>query len=64
MTRRRTDSQQAKLKRQQRNQRYRANLAATERNREKNTLYQQKKRDQTRQYQIPLMQLTDIVIQQ
>ena len=38
------DPEQAKLKRQQHNQRYHANLAVTEQNREKNMLYQQKKK--------------------
>lgn len=60
------DPEQAKLKRQQRNQRYRANLETTERNKEKNKLYQQIKRQQTRlrQHQDPLAQLADIITQQ
>jgi hypothetical protein len=66
MARRRPDPQQAKLQKQQRNQRYRSNLATTEQNREKNTLYQREKREQARltQEQDPLDQLANIVVQQ
>jgi hypothetical protein len=66
MARQRPDPEQAKLQKQQRNQRYRVNLAATERNREKNTLYQREKREQARlsQQQDRLNQLADVVTQQ
>src|SRR5579859_8183647 len=65
MPRQQVDPEQAKLKRQQRNQRYRRNVEATERNRERNTLYQQKKREQARlqQHQDPLAQLADVATQ-
>ena len=53
MPRRQVDPEQTKLKRQQRNQRYRANLETTERNKGRNTLYQQKKHEQARLAQHP-----------
>jgi hypothetical protein len=57
---------EAQLKRQQRNQRYRANIARREQEKEQDRLYQQKKREQARvrQHQVPLAQLADVVIQQ
>jgi len=66
MPRRQVDPEQTKLKRQQRNQRYRANLETTERNRGRNTLYQQKKREQARLAQHPnlLLPLADDATQQ
>ena len=66
MPRQRAAPEQAKLNRQQRNERYRANLASTERNRERNKLYQQRKRQQARlqQHPDPFTQLAEIVIQQ
>ena len=66
MGRPRGDSEQAKLKKRLRNERYRGNLVMAERNREKNKLYQQKKREQARLrlHQDPLAQLANIVTQQ
>jgi hypothetical protein len=60
------DPEEAKRKRQQRNQRYRANPATKERNKEHDKLYRQNKRHRARQTspQDPLNQLMDIVGQQ
>jgi hypothetical protein len=65
MTRRRADPEQAKLKRQQRNQRHRANIVRREKEKEQDRLYKQEKREQARlrQCQVPLRQLAEIAIQ-
>lgn len=66
MPRRQLDPEEAKLKRQQRNERYRANPATKERNKEHDKLYRQNKRHRARQAspQDRLNQLMDIVTQQ
>ena len=66
MPRPRLNPEEAKIKRQERNQRYHADIITTERNRVRNKLYQQRKREQARlrQHQDPLAQLADIVTQQ
>jgi hypothetical protein len=66
MPRRRIDPAEAKLKRQQRNQRYRANITRREQEKMQDRLYKQEKREQARprQYQIPLTQLADIATRQ
>ena len=66
MPRPRVDPEQAKLQRQQRNQRYRANLTVKEQNKEHDRIYRQKKREQARlqQHEDPLAQLADIMTQQ
>ena len=66
MPRHRLDPEEAKLRRQPGNQRYRANLATKERNKEYDRLYRQNKREEARlaQHQDPLDQLADIVTQQ
>jgi hypothetical protein len=60
------NSEQGKLKKRLRNERYRANIITAERNREKNTLHQQKKREQARLqlHQDPLARLANVVTQQ
>jgi len=66
MGRAKADLEQIKLNRRSRNERYRANRAVMERNREKNTLYQRKKREQARLrlHPDPLAQLADVATQQ
>ena len=66
MPRPKPDPAEAKLKKQLRNQRYRANDTARERNKEYDKLYRQSKREQARlrQHQDPLAQLADTVTQQ
>lgn len=66
MTRRRADPEQARLKRQQRNQRHRANIVRREQEKEQDRLYKQEKREQARlrQCQVSLKQLTEIVVQE
>jgi len=66
MGRRRSNLEQVKLNKQLRNERHRSNLIVTERNREKNTLYQREKREQARLglHRDPLAQLADITTQQ
>ena len=61
----RGDSERIKLNRRSRNERYRANEATKERNREKDKLYQRKKREQARLrlHQDPLAQLADVATQ-
>lgn len=61
MPRRRLDPEETKLKRQGRNQRYRANPATKERNKEHDKLYRQNKRHHARQAlpQDPLNPLLD-----
>jgi len=60
------DPTEAQSKRQQRNQRYRANIARREQEKKQDRLYQQVKREQARlrQHQVLLMQLADIATQQ
>jgi hypothetical protein len=66
MPRPKADPMEAKLKRQQRNQRYLAKSGVKERIRERDRLYQLKKREQARRQlcQNPLAQMADIVTQQ
>ena len=67
MPRRQLDPEETRLKRQQRNQRYRANPATKELNKEEHDkLYRQNKRHHARQAspQDPLNQLMDIATQQ
>jgi hypothetical protein len=66
MTRRRADPEQARLKRQQRNQRYRADNVRREQEKEQDRLYKQEKREQARlrQHRVPLAQLADVIAQQ
>src|SRR6266516_3558911 len=66
MPRRQLDPEETKLKQQQHNQRYHANPATKERNKEHDKLYRQNKRHHARQAspQDPLNQLMDIVTQQ
>src|SRR5437762_13743901 len=66
MPRRKLDPEQAKQQRQERNQRYRANLTVKEQNKEHDRIYRQKKREQARlqQHEDTLAQLADIMTQQ
>jgi len=66
MVRPRVDAEHAKKKRKLRNDRYRANVEKTERNKEKNKLYQRKKREQARLrlHPDPLARLADTMTQQ
>jgi len=66
MPRPKLNVQETKRKRQERNQRYRENIPAKERNKEYDRIYRQRKREQARlhQHQDPLAQLADIVTQQ
>ena len=66
MPRPRLDPEQAKLKRQLRNKRYEANVAAKQRKLEYDRVYQQRRRQQLQlnQHEDPLIRLTDITTQQ
>src|SRR5579859_6266078 len=66
MARLRIDPTEAKLKRRERNQRYRENIARRQHEKEQDRLYQQRKRDQQRlrQHEDPLVQLADVDTQQ
>ena len=63
MPRRKLDPEQAKQQRQERNQRYHANLTVKEQNKEHDRIY---RREQARlqQHEDPLAQLADIMTQQ
>src|SRR5436309_2316099 len=65
MGRGRVDLTEAKLKRQQRNQRYRDDIIRREHDKERDKLYQQKRREQARlrQHQDPLARLADVATQ-
>ena len=66
MARLRIDPTEAKLKRRERNQRYRENIARRQHEKEQDRQYQQRKRDQQRlrQHEDPLAQLADVGTQQ
>jgi len=66
MARQRVDPKQSKLKKQERNQRYRENLVAKERNKAHDRIYQQRKREQARlqKHEDPLARLADVETQQ
>jgi hypothetical protein len=65
MPRHKPDPEEAKIKKQQRNQKYRENIIAKERNKEHDRLYRQRKREQERlkQHGDPLAQLADTMTQ-
>jgi len=66
MPRPKPDSEQAKVKKQLRNQKYRENITAKERNKEHDKVYRRRKREQARlrQHEDPLAQLADMATQQ